>query len=146
MALSLFPTPQRAVALTALWFSMALSMASAFANTASNGILTLFYDDIGRLSLETGTAHPVPGATVFYPVGTSYISVRDDGRRLIYVNDDVVSGATIAGDTVVQMGAGTMQKLGTLGFRTTWRCPISTSFKRWKSPAPPCPTPTCAMR
>ena len=115
--------PQRAVALTVLWLTMALSMASAFANTASNGILTLFYDDIGRFSLETGSAHPVPGATVFYPVGTSYISVRDDTRKLIYVNDDVVSGTTNAGDTVVQMGAGTLQKLGTLGFRTTWALP-----------------------
>ncbi len=97
-----------------------LSIGNAIAAKASNGILTIDYDDIGRFSLETGVSHPVPRATVFYPVGTSYISVRDDTRKLIYVNDDVLGGATLAGDTVVQMGAGTTQMLGTLGFRTTW--------------------------
>ena len=97
-----------------------LSIGNAHAAKASNGILTIDYDDIGRFSLETGVSHPVPRATVFYPVGTSYISVRDDTRKLIYINDDVVSGATPSGDTVVQMGTGTTQTLGTLGFRTTW--------------------------
>ena len=82
--------------------------------------LTIDYDDIGRFSLETGASHPVPRETVFYPVGTSYISVRDDSRKQIFVNEDMLSGATIDGDTVLQMGAGTTQPLGTLGFRTTW--------------------------
>ena len=98
----------------------ALSVGNALAAKASNGILTIDYDDIGRFSLETGVSHPVPRATVFFPVGTSYISVRDDTRKLIYINDDVISGATPSGDTVVQMGTGTTQTLGTLGFRTTW--------------------------
>ena len=100
-----------------------LSMGNALAAKASNGILTIDYDDIGRFSLETGASHPVPNETVFFPVGTSYISVRDDTRKQIYVNDDLISGATLAGDTVVQMGAGTTQTLGTLGFRTTWALP-----------------------
>lgn len=101
----------------------ALVAGGALAATASNGILTIDYDAIGRFSLETGASHPVPKETVFYPVGTSYISVRDDTRKIIYVNDDVVSGGTPSGDTVVQMGAGTTQPLGSLGFRTTWTLP-----------------------
>lgn len=100
-----------------------LSMGNALAALATNGILTIDYDDIGRFSLETGASHPVPRETVFYPVGTSYISVRDDTRKQIYVNDDVVSGPTLAGDTVLPMGAGTTQALGTLGFRTIWTLP-----------------------
>ena len=100
-----------------------LALGNALAATVTNGILTIDYDDIGRFSLETGALHPVPNETVFYQVGTSYISVRDDTRKLVYVNDDVIDGPTSGGDTAAAMGAGTTQTLGTLGFRTTWTLP-----------------------
>lgn len=112
-----------AIAASLLSLLSLLSMSTALAVTATNGILTIDYDNIGRFSLQTGASHPVPDQTVFYPVGTSYISVRDDGRKEIYVNDDVISGATLSGDNVLQMGAGITQALGTLGFRTTWTLP-----------------------
>ncbi len=101
----------------------ALSVGNALAATATNGILTIDYDDIGRFSLDTGASHPVPNETVFFPVGTSYISVRDDARKLVYVNGSVASGTTSGSDAVVPMGAGVTQTLGTLGFRTTWTLP-----------------------
>jgi hypothetical protein len=100
-----------------------LSITSALAVTATNGILTIDYDSVGRFSLETGSRHPVPGATVFYPVGTSYISVRDDTRKQVFINVSELEGPTASGDTAVQMGAGVTQTLGTLGFRTTWTLP-----------------------
>ena len=100
-----------------------LALSNALAATVTNGVLTIDYDDIGHFSLTTGAAHPVPNETVFFPVGTSYVSVRDDTRKQVYVNDDGVSGATRAGDTAVQMGAGATQMLGSLGFRTTWTLP-----------------------
>ena len=76
-----------------------LALGNALAATVTNGVLTIDYDTIGRFSLETGASHPVPNETVFFPVGTSYISVRDDTRKQVYINDDVISGATAAGDT-----------------------------------------------
>ena len=111
------------VAATAAGLLAMLGTSAALAATATNGILTIDYDDIGRFSLQTGTSHPAPNETVFYPVGTSYISVRDDGRKEVYVNDNAIGGPTPGGDTAVQMGAGTTQSLGTLGFRTTWTLP-----------------------
>ncbi len=96
---------------------------AAHAATATNGILTLLYDDIGQFSLETGNRHPVPGATVFFPVGTSYISVRDDVRKQIFVNEDSSIPAADNGDVTLPMGPGTTQTLGSSGFRTTWVLP-----------------------
>ena len=120
MKLSLLTIRQGAVALTVAW----LAVANALAVTATNGILTIDYDDVGRFSLETGASHPVPRETVFFPVGTSYISVRDDTRKQIFINaDDFPSGTVIAGDAVQPMGAGVTVALGTLGFRTTWSLP-----------------------
>jgi hypothetical protein len=69
------------LALLAIAVASLLPWASALAVTATNGILTIDYDDVGRFSLTTGARHPVPDSTVFFPVGTSYISVRDDTRN-----------------------------------------------------------------
>ncbi len=115
--------PRAATAALAAALLSLLSIGNALAALATNGILTIDYDGIGRFGLATGAAHPVPRETVFSPPGTAYISVRDDTRKQIYVNDDLVSGRTPAGDTVLPMGAGSTQTLGTLGFRTTWTLP-----------------------
>ena len=109
----------------ALTLALTISATStALAATASNGILTIDYDNIGRFSLDTGARHPVPGATVFYPVGTSYISVRDVGRNQIFANVEATDPVSAtAPDTLVPFGAGTTTALGSVGFRTTWATP-----------------------
>jgi hypothetical protein len=101
-----------------------VALGCAHAATVSNNILTVEYNDIGQFSVRTGGEHPVPNSTVFYPVGTSYISIRDDLRKEVFVTDDTpVENYTASTDTYRRMGAGTQIALGTTGFRTTWTLP-----------------------
>ncbi len=105
-----------------------LSTIAAMADTVTNGILRIDYDSIGRFSLSTGALHPAPDETVFFPVGTSYISVRDYARQQVFVNTthddfgtiDAGSGVSAA---VLLMGPGATQTLSGTGFRTTWTLP-----------------------
>ena len=100
----------------------------AFAATVSNGILTIDYDDSGQFSLLTGATHPSPNQTVFFPVGTSYISVRDVARKQVFVNTGESSFGPPPSDgddsfAVLTMGSGVTQPLGGTGIRTTWTLP-----------------------
>lgn len=99
-----------------------LSLATAHAVPATNGILSIDYDEIGRFSVSTGSRHPVPNETVFFGTGTSYISVRDAARKQVFVNFDYVP-LDSQGDSAFAMGQGTTQSIGSRGFRTTWVLP-----------------------
>ncbi len=99
-----------------------LSLATAHAIPATNEILSIDYDEVGRFSVSTGSRHPVPNETVFFGTGTSYISVRDAARKQVFVNFDYVT-ADAQGDTAFAMGQGTTQAIGSRGFRTTWVLP-----------------------
>src|SRR5579859_7365198 len=55
--------------------------------SATNGILTVTYDTSdGRFSIDTGANHPLPGQSVFFPTGTSYITLRDSDSQEIFIN------------------------------------------------------------
>jgi len=73
--------------------------------SATNGILTVTYDTSdGRFSIDTGANHPLPGQSVFFPTGTSYITLRDSDSQEIFINCGTVSPG-IAGYTSVDMCA-----------------------------------------
>ncbi len=127
---SLTALRRRSFALLAL-VSTALSTLTcglAFAqSTVTNGILTLDFDPASsEFSIQTGANHPNPAQTVFYPVGTSYITVRDFTHGTIYVNDAQSSIDPGSGQLSTSMGAGSVAPIGTRGFRTTWALPFLT--------------------
>ena len=73
--------------------------------TVTNGILTVNYDTTdGRFSINTGARHPLANQSVFYPTGTSYITLRDSDSQQIFINCGTVSPG-IAGYTSVDMCA-----------------------------------------
>jgi len=68
--------------------------------TASNGILTVQYDTFsGQFTIVTGPGHPNPGQSVFFPLGTSYITFRDASAQVVYTNCNNPGSAGIAGYT-----------------------------------------------
>jgi IPTL-CTERM motif len=98
--------------------------------STTNGILTLQIEnsntgDLGMWTVTTGASHPNPGQPVLYPVGTSYISLRDATANIIYGN---ASSATpgLAGYTYQNMsvspGSGVVTNLSN-GYRTVWTIP-----------------------
>ena len=81
-----------------------VSQHKSFAS-ATNGILTVNYDTSdGRFSIDTGSSHPLPNQSVFFPTGTSYITLRDSDSQEIFINCGTVSPG-IAGYTSVDMCA-----------------------------------------
>jgi len=98
--------------------------------SATNGFLSLSIEDsstsaLGMFTVTTGASHPNPNQLVLYPVGTSYISLRDATASVIYGNaEGAVSG--LAGYTYTNMntaGTAVVTNLGTTGYRTTWTFP-----------------------
>ena len=101
-----------------------LSGPAAAQSTATNGILTLEFDpSSSEFSILTGLNHPNPTQTVFYPVGTSYITVRDFTRGEDYVNDVFGAVDPATGQSSKYMGTGVVVAIGSRGFRTTWALP-----------------------
>lgn len=97
---------------------------AASQSLATNGILTLEHDPSNsEFSIFTGANHPNPQQTVFFPVGTSYITVRDFTRGEDYINDSFGAIDPITGKTAQRMGAGVVVPIGSRGFRTTWALP-----------------------
>lgn len=103
--------------------------------TATNGILRVSIEnagtDIGVFTITTGASHPNPNQTVFFPIGTSYITLRDATASLMWVNGGAFSGTPapgLAGYTVTLMSSqpAAVTALGTTGFRTTYTLPSYT--------------------
>jgi len=89
--------------------------------TATNGILTVqIQDTTGQFTILTGASHPHPNQTVFFPVGTSNITLRDATALQMFVNCSTPA-AGLAGYTTVNMCTTppVTVSLGT-GFRTTY--------------------------
>jgi PKD repeat protein len=99
--------------------------------TATNGILTVDIEDagtdIGVFTISTGASHPQPGQTVFFPLGTSYITLRDATALQMWVNGGGASPG-LAGYTLMLMNTqpAVVTTLGTTGFRTTYTLPSFT--------------------
>jgi hypothetical protein len=99
--------------------------------TATNGILTVDIenagDDIGVFTISTGASHPHPGQTVFFPIGTSYITLRDATALQMWVNGGSFGAPSpgLAGYTLMLMNTqpAVVTTLGTTGFRTTYTLP-----------------------
>jgi hypothetical protein len=90
-------------------------------STVTNGILSVDYDTFnGRFSIRTGASHPSPNQTVFFGVGTSYITLRDATSQQTFVNC-ATPNPGISGYTAVSMCNTTpvITPLGT-GFRATY--------------------------
>ena len=74
--------------------------------SVSNGILTVDYDtSSGQFSIRTGSSHPSPGQTVFYPTGTSYITLRDADSQEMFTNCNNASTPGISGYSTGNMCA-----------------------------------------
>ena len=94
--------------------------------TATNGILTLDYDDAtGLFTINTGANHPVPNETVFFPIGTSYVTLRDATSNIMWFNDTFgPSTPGLAGYTMQSMvNAALVTTALPTGFRTVYTFP-----------------------
>jgi hypothetical protein len=106
------------------------AVAAFSTRTATNGILSLSIEDsdpsdLGMFTVTTGASHPNPSQLVLYPVGTSYISLRDATASVIYANVGSAS-AGLSGYTFANMntaGTAVVTNIGTTGYRTTWTFP-----------------------
>lgn len=98
--------------------------------TITNGYLTLTIEDaeltIGQFTVTTGANHPQPGQTVFYPIGTSIITLRDVDAAQLWVNYSIEPATPgLAGYTSMVMNTQPVSvvPLGANGFRTTYTLP-----------------------
>ena len=97
--------------------------------TTTNGILTLSIEntntgDLGNWTVTTGASHPQPNQNVLFPIGTSYITLRDATANIMYANASASPG--LAGYTFQNMstapGSGVVSAI-TNGFRSVWTIP-----------------------
>jgi hypothetical protein len=83
---------RRAAVLLAALCAWAAPSARAAIRTADNGILVVRVDDsapaVGLFTIATGALHPQPRYSVFYPIGTSYLTLRDVTAREVWANAD----------------------------------------------------------
>lgn len=98
--------------------------------TATNGILTVSIQngagEVGQFTITTGSSHPNPNETVFYPIGTSYITLRDVTANEIWVNRTGTPSGNVGGFTVLSMQSPPATAAVTTiagGFRTTYALP-----------------------
>ncbi|MEO8432109.1 MAG: IPTL-CTERM sorting domain-containing protein [Acidobacteriota bacterium] len=97
--------------------------------SVTNGILTVTIEnagtEIGQFSIATGASHPHPNESVFYPVGTSWITLRDATANQMWVNGSDASAAGLAGYSLMFMNTqpAAVTPIGTSGFRTTYTLP-----------------------
>ena len=95
--------------------------------SATNSILSVQIENTtGQFTVLTGASHPQPGQTVFFPVGTSFITLRDATSLQMLVNCPSFGSPSpgLAGYTTVDMCTTppVVTALGT-GFRTTYTVP-----------------------
>lgn len=109
---------------------LAAGAAIAAVQTATNGILTVQIEDAGssagQFTIRTGASHPLPNATVFYPIGTSYITLRDNTAQVVYANAGGTVNTNIAPYTPQSLQAAPCASAVVAvagGFRTTYTCP-----------------------
>jgi hypothetical protein len=89
--------------------------------SATNGILTVQIESTtGQFTIRTGASHPNPNQTVFFPIGTSNITLRDATSLQMFVNCSTPAPG-LTGYTTVNMCTTppVTVSLGT-GFRTTY--------------------------
>jgi hypothetical protein len=93
-------TGRAATALCATLFFCVASASFAATRTATNGILTIQVEDagseLGMFSVQTGASHPQPNQRVLYPIGTSYITLRDNTAQEIWTNSGGAPNTGIA--------------------------------------------------
>ena len=114
-----------------LLFGVLLSVRAARATqvSATNGILTVTIEtsgaEIGQFTILTGSSHPHPDVEVFYPVGTSWITLRDATANQMWVNGFDATAAGLAGYSLLFMNTqpAVVIALGTTGYRTTYTLP-----------------------
>jgi uncharacterized repeat protein (TIGR01451 family) len=98
----------------------------AWGDEVTNGILTVEYLPMiaGQFTIKTGPSHPRPDERVFYPLGTSYTTLRDATDSRMYANVPSFA-AGLGGYATEFMGSYpfTVATLGTNGFRTTVNLP-----------------------
>ena len=71
--------------------------------SATNGILTVQIESTtGQFTILTGAGHPHPNQTVFFPIGTSNITLRDATSLQMFVNCSTPAPG-LAGYTSVNM-------------------------------------------
>lgn len=101
--------------------------------SATNGILTVQIEnsstgDLGDFTVRTGASHPHPNQDVLFPVGTSYITLRDVTSQEVWTDNgsgasNIGAGFTFHNMNVAPGAPGVVTALGTTGFRTTWTLP-----------------------
>jgi hypothetical protein len=111
-----------------------VAAACAFAGSAAaqlsttNGILSVSIANtgagLGQFTINTGASHPLPNQTVFYPIGTSNITLRDNTAQVIYANGGGSTGIAPYTFQSLQTApcAGVVVAIAS-GFRTTYTCP-----------------------
>lgn len=104
--------------------------AQAAVRTATNGILTVQIEDatseIGQFTVRTGASHPLPNQTVFFPIGTSYVTLRDNTAQEVWTNAGGVVNTNIAPYVARNMQAAPATAAVsniTNGFRTVYTLP-----------------------
>lgn len=119
-----------AALLAALGFVVFGPVAHAAQRTATNGILTVTIEDAGSsagmFTVSTGASHPTPGETVFYPIGTSYVTLRDVTAQEIWTNAGGVPTDNVAPFVSRSMQAAPATSATTNitgGFRTVYTLP-----------------------
>jgi hypothetical protein len=94
--------------------------------TATNGILTVSINtSSGQFTITTGASHPQPNQQVLFPIGTSYITLRDVTASEIWTNDGAPSG-NLGGFTSHSMNSAPASSVTTAvpgGFRSTYTLP-----------------------
>ena len=96
--------------------------------SATNGILTVIIEnsstsDLGEFTVRTGASHPHPNQDVLYPVGTSYITLRDVTSQEVWADSGSGGGNLGAGFTFQGQGM-TFSAPGTEAFKQ--------DFARWE--------------
>ena len=119
-----------AALVAAIGVGMAVPAAHAAVRTATNTILAVDIEDTGSnagmFTVRTGTAHPKPGQTVFYPIGTSYFTVRDVTAQEVWTNAGDVPTNNVAPFVSRSMQVAPATSVTTNipgGFRTVYTLP-----------------------
>jgi hypothetical protein len=103
------------------------ALAQAQVVTATNGILTVSMNSTtGQFTITTGASHPQANQQVLFPIGTSYITLRDVTASEVWTNDGAPSGNIGAGFTSHSMNSAPASSATTNisgGFRTTYTLP-----------------------
>lgn len=121
---------RRRIASVAACALVIASPSGAALRAAGNGFLSVEVQDagadIGMFSIRTGSSHPRPEQSVLFPVGTSYVTLRDNTAQEIWTNAGTIVNTDIAPYVFRSMQAPpastSIQNLPN-GFRVTYTLP-----------------------